>query len=140
MNEELIELRNRFLIGMAVALVFCIPFLFVFINKFGDKPSKIIKSINNEESMVLLITEDKCDDCISIENILKENAVNYTLLNKDRELKYEEILRKIDIPKSDVTPPTVIYLDSGTLHSSLVNPDADELLSFIDFNELSSFK
>lgn len=140
MSEELIELRNRFLIGIAIATVFCIPFLFFFINKFGYKPSKIFESLKNKESIVLLVTKDKCNECTNIENILKENAVNYMLLNKDRESKYNEILRKIDIPSSDITPPTVIYLEKGTLHSSLLKPNEVELIDFINLNELSSSK
>lgn len=140
MNEELIELRNRLLIGIAVALVFCIPFLFIFINKFGYKPSKVLESLNEESKMVLLITGEECDNCRNTENILKENDVKYSLLNKDREIKYKEILRKIEVTESDVIVPTVIYIDEGKIYSSLAEPNVDELLSFIDFYELSSSK
>ncbi len=138
MNEELIELRNRFLFGLGVALVFTIPMLFVFINKFGDKPSKVLEYINNDESMVLFIVEEDCKNCSKTENILKENSVPYTKINRDRESKYEEILKRINIPKSDIEAPSIIYLKDGELHSSLIKPENEELLSFIDFNSLSS--
>ena len=90
--------------------------------------------------MVLLITGEECDNCRNTENILKENDVKYSLLNKDREIKYKEILRKIEVTESDVIVPTVIYIDEGKIYSSLAEPNADELLSFIDFYELSSSK
>lgn len=140
MSEELILLRNRFLFALGVAIAFAVPSIIFVINKFGDQPSKILKMINNEETMVLLITEDGCKKCSNIENVLKEYEVNYTLLNKDKELKYEEILHKINIPKSDVEPPTIIYVEEGKLHSSLVSANKEELLSYISINELDNSK
>lgn len=138
MNNELIELRNRFLLALAIALVFTIPLLFFFINKLSIKPSKILEGIKNEKTMIILVVADKCKNCSKLQNILQENNVNYNLLNLDRETKYEEILKKIALPKSDISPPTIIYLKDGILHSTLLNPTTDDLLFFIDYNEISS--
>ena len=141
MNDpEFIMLRNRFIIGLVAALVFTIPLTFFFINKLGDKPSKILEGITNQETMLILVTEDDCASCQKVEKILQENEVTYSLLNKNVDSKYSQILKEIDIPESDITPPTIIYLVDGKLNSSLVTPNKKEVLSYIEYNNLISTK
>ena len=36
-DPEVIELRNRFTIGICAAILFCIPAIFAFNNAFGNK-------------------------------------------------------------------------------------------------------
>jgi len=141
MNDpEFIMLRNRFIIGVIVALVFTIPLTFFFINKLGDKPSKILEGIRNQETMLILVTEEECSSCQKVEEILEENEVSYSLLNKDVDMKYSQILKEIDFTESDITPPTIIYLVDGKLNSSLVTTNKKEILSYIDYNNLISTK
>lgn len=138
MDEELKHMRNRFFLGIVISIIFLIPLLIFVINKFGSDEKGIIKNINDKENMLLLIVEEKCKNCQSIKEVLKNNKVSYTLINKDRENDFPEVLRKIDMPEKDITPPTLIYIVEGRLYSSLVNPSSDELEAYIDTNELSS--
>lgn len=141
MNDpEFIMLRNRFIIGLVAALVFTIPLTFFFINKLGDKPSKILDGISNQETMLLLVTEQDCNSCKNVENILKENNVSYSVLNKDKESKYSQILKKLDFTQSDATPPTIIYIVDGKVYSSLVETEETKVLSYIENNNLISTK
>lgn len=138
MDEELKHMRNRFFLGIVVSIIFLIPLLIFVINKFGSDEKGIIKNIYDKENMLLLIVEEKCENCQSIKDALKNNKVPYTLINKDREDSFQEVLRKIDMSEKDIAPPTLIYIVEGKLYSSLVNPSSNELEVYIDTNELSS--
>jgi len=132
-NPEFILLRNRFLIALLVALIFTIPLTLLFINKFSNKPSRIIDSINNKESIFILVTENNCEKCQETENIMKENNIDFILLNKDIEEKYDSIIKKIDIPNDELTPPTIIYIKDGIINSKLVNSSQTEIEEFLNF-------
>lgn len=132
-NPEFILLRNRFLIALLVALIFTIPLTLLFINKFSNKPSRIIDSINNKESIFILVTENNCEKCQETENIMKENNIDFILLNKDTEEKYDSIIKKIDIPNDELTPPTIIYIKDGIINSKLVNSSQTEIEEFLNF-------
>lgn len=141
MNDpEFIMLRNRFIIGLIAALVFTIPLTFFFINKLVDKPSKILEEITNQETMLILVTEDDCASCQKVEKVLQENEVAYNRLNKDTDSKYSQILKEIDVTESDITPPTIVYLVDGKLNSSLVTTTKKEVLLYIEYNNLISTK
>lgn len=140
-DPEFIQLRNRFLMALVIALIFTIPMILFVVNRFNEKPSKIIEKINKKENIIVLVTEENCPSCINNKNILKDNNVSFYEINKDDDKNtYEIILRKISMSKSDVTPPTVIYIEEGTLYSSLVNPSEEELKSYLDYNKFSKSK
>ena len=40
-NEELIELRNKLILGVSVALVITVPFLFFFITRYSNIKSNV---------------------------------------------------------------------------------------------------
>lgn len=138
MDEELKHLRNRFFLGLAVSIIFLIPLIIFVVNKFGSTEQGIIKTINTKEDILLLVIEENCKSCQNIKKILKDKDVIYLEINKDRENNFQEILRKIDMVESDITPPTLIYLKEGKLYSSLVDPSDNEITTYIDTNELSS--
>lgn len=140
-DPEFIQLRNRFLMALGVALIFTIPMLLFVVNRFNEKPSKVIESINKKENIVVLITEENCQNCLNNKNILKDNNVSFYELNKDNDkTTFEVMLRKISMSASDVTPPTIIYIEEGKLSSSLVNSSDEELQSYLDYNKFSKSK
>lgn len=140
-DPEFIQLRNRFLIALLVTLIFTIPMLFFVINRFSVKPSKIIRSVNNKEDVVVLVTENNCSKCEKTSKILKDNKVKYIEINRSIENNnYETILKKIEMSKDDILPPTIIYIKKGTLDSSLVPASEEEILMYLDYNKLSSTK
>lgn len=140
-DPEFIQLRNRFLMALGIALIFTIPMILFVVNKFNEKPSKVIESINKKENIIVFVTEENCPSCLNSKNILKENNVSFYELNKDtNKNNYEVILRKISMSTSDITPPTLIYIEEGKLSSSLVNPNEKELKSYLDYNKFSKSK
>lgn len=140
MDQDFIALRNRIVLAVLVAIVFTIPLIIFIFNKFGNNSSLILNSLNKKENLVLLVTKEECKSCEDSENILKKQKVNYTLLNKDQEINYEKIIRKIGISDDDIIVPTIIYVEEGLLYSSLVTPTKKELISYIEINNLSEDK
>ncbi len=140
-DPEFIKLRNRFFMALLVALVFTIPMFLFIINKFDEKPSKIIAAINKQENLLILVTSENCSTCLETKNILKENNTPYYELNKDTEKNvYEKMLQKIALSNDDVTSPTLIYLEKGKLASSLVTPPKEELLDYLEYNQFTTAK
>lgn len=132
-NPEFILLRNRFLIALLIALIFTVPLTFLFINKFGNKPTKLMQSINNKENIFVLVTENNCNNCQKIENILEKSSLNFFTINKDTEEQYSKFIQKIKLPKSEIKSPTLIYLEDGIISSKLVDPTQDETQEFLTF-------
>lgn len=140
-DPEFIQLRNRFLMALAIALIFTIPMILFVVNRFNEKPSKVIESINKKENIIVLVTEENCPSCLNNKNILKDNNVPFYELNKDTNKNaYEVTLRKLSMSISDIKPPTLIYIEEGKLSSSLVNPNEKELKSYLDYNKFSKSK
>lgn len=137
-DPEFIQLRNRFLMALGLALIFTIPMILFIINRFNEKPSEVIEGIKNKENIIVLVTEDNCQACIKNKDILNKNNISFYEINKDNnKTTYELMLRKISMSSSDAPPPTIIYIEEGKLSSSLVNPNRDELQSYLAYNKFS---
>lgn len=140
-NPEFIKLRNRFYMALGIALLFTIPMLLFIINRFNEKPSKLLTSLTNKESILILVTKDKCKTCKEKKEFLKENQVSFYELNVDKDNNiYEVLLRKISLSKDEIIPPTIIYLEKGILNSTLVNSSDEELLDYLEYNKLLGTK
>lgn len=131
-DPEFIELRNKFLLGLGIFIIFAIPIFFFVRNKLYMPDSKIIKSLNKKDSMVILIVENKCDRCNKSKNVLNELNVNYFILNKDTERDYNNIIRKLNI-EDEVQVPAIIYVDEGKLYSYIYNiRNEKEITDFVE--------
>ena len=132
-DSEFIKLRNRFLIALGIALIFSLPLFFFLKNNLSPKESKIILSIQKEESFFLLIREEKCESCKEIIQKLNELKINYKSTNKDRDYHYEKILQSLDCPKSDIISPTLIYIKEGKRKASIPNiREISEVEEFVE--------
>ena len=125
-DPEFIILKNRFLTTFLIIIIFMIPIFFFFKNKLIIQDSEIIKNINNKKSLILYITEDNCDNCNKHKEYLNNEQIKYTLINRDRDSSYNDILKKIDVSRQDVIPPTIIYIENGELVTSLVDIASNE--------------
>ena len=76
-NEELIELRNKLILGVSVALVITVPFLFFFITRYSNIKSKVYKAYRAEKTFVIYVTDSSCDKCSMVKNKLKNLDVEY---------------------------------------------------------------
>ena len=134
-DEEFIKLKNNFFKSVFFVLLFIVPFIIALITKFGTNNTNIENKIRNKETMLILVTEKKCNKCREIKDILKKQNVNYYEINIDKTTinDYQRILRKIKISENDIVIPTMIYVEEGNLKSSLVDiKNKNELLSYIE--------
>ena len=76
-NEELIELRNKLILGVSVALVITVPFLFFFITRYSNIKSNVYKAYRTEKTFVIYVTDSSCDKCSMVKNKLKNLDVEY---------------------------------------------------------------
>lgn len=138
MNDpEFIELSGRYVLGILVALIFCVPLFFFFKNRWAVSTTWIDKVKENEE-VVFLVTENDCTNCKKIENELNDLLVEYTLINPNKVNEYEDLLKVLDISKDDIIPPTIIYVKEEKIVATLVEiDDTEELSLFVDNYQLS---
>ena len=137
-DPEFIELRNRFLIGLGICIVFMVPFFFFLKNKLINT-SKVIEAINRKEDIVLLVTSKDCSNCKIYKKQLTNLGVNYIETNRNKDKYYEEILRKLNVVKTDIIPPTIIYIKEGALYATLVEiKTKEELTIFVENYHLGS--
>lgn len=140
-DPEFIELRNKFLLGILISLIFLTPLFFFFYNHLIVKNSPIVERIQRSESFTLLIRDkDYYNRAKVVENILKEYAVDYEVCNLEKDSHYEEILQILKLSSSDIESPTLIYIEKGILISTLPNiQNKEDVLSFLgNYNESRS--
>ncbi len=125
-DPEFIELRNKFLIGIVVSLIFTVPIFLVFYNRITPNTSKIINKIKKEESFFLLVTEKNCKKCNEYQRIIDNYLINYEVMNKNKDKNYKNTIKLLGIEESDVEIPCLIYIDKGKLISSLPNIKSEE--------------
>ncbi|MBQ6323415.1 MAG: thioredoxin family protein [Bacilli bacterium] len=140
MNDpDFIDLRNKFLLSVLIIIVFLIPTILLFVNKFDVGSSKIVKKINKKETMLVFITSPDCKKCKKIENILSNNDVKYYKLDASKKFEYQEYLQELSITRKDVVIPTLMYIEEGSLYATLVDiTDGEDLNSFIENYGLSN--
>lgn len=134
-DKEFIKLKKTFFKSSFFIIIFMVPFTIALVTKFGYKTTNMEKSIRNNESLLILVTENSCSRCKEIKGILKEKEVPYYELNYDKTTinEYQRILRRIKIGEHDIKIPTLIYIQDGNLKSSLVDiKDKNDLLSYIE--------
>ena len=139
MNDpELIELRNKFLLGIVIAVIFCTP-LFIFMNKsFGSNESKIYKMMKQRESFVVFTYDKKCDTCDGVKNMLDKKKLPYFELNVDKAKDLDKILKWLNI-NSEIESPGLIYVKDGFLGAYIFDIKTEEDVNdFIKLNKLGN--
>lgn len=138
-DPEFIELRNKFFLGIFIFLIFAIPIFFFIKNKLFISDSNITKAINNKNSMLILVVENKCNECKKNKNTLNDLNVNYYILNKDRERDYGTILKKLNLQEKEIIVPTLIYINEGNTYAYINNiKNGKEIREFIKENNISN--
>ena len=131
-DPEFIELRNKFLLGVLIFLIFAIPIFFFVRNKMFMPDTKIMKSLKKNESMLILIVEDKCSRCTKSKELLNELDVNYFILNKSTNRDYNSIIKKLNLSKEDTEIPAIILVNEGQVYSYISNiKSSKEITSFV---------
>lgn len=140
MNDpEFVELINRFFKGIVIVILFIVPLTIFIVKKFNVTESKVIKSIDEKENIVLFVTNGSCTTCKEIEQILDNINVKYTSINMDSDRNFKTILKKLDITTTDIDVPTIIYVEKGEVNSILVSiKTEEEITTFVENYNLTN--
>lgn len=129
-DTELISLSKKIGFTLLLLIIGIILMIIMYRNKFQLKESNIIKKINNNDTFLILITDDKCSNCIEIKNILDENNIDYIKISNNNEIK--KVKDKLIIEEKDIEIPSLLIVSEKELKVSLVNPNNEELYLFLD--------
>ena len=129
-DTELIDLIKKISYVVLVLIIVVSLMIAIYHNKFQLRESKIIKKIDSQESFLILLTDNKCSNCIQIKNILDENSIEYIKMSNNNEI--EKLKRKLMIEDKDLEIPSLLIISEKELKVSLVNPSNEELYLFLD--------
>lgn len=128
-DEDLKSLFKRLGIGIIVLLIFSVIFIIFLMNKFSPHSSKVVESVENKETLYVLIYNNSCKKCDEIQKILKNNKVSYYEINIDKDGHYKEFLKSISVTENEVVIPTLMYIKEGMLDSTIVDIKDEEVLN-----------
>ena len=121
-DPELILLRNRFLLGLGVALIFAIPIALLFFNRFHSTYSDVYSAFRRQDSFVIFLTDSSnCSNCSLIEQVLKDQEVAYYPYDISKEKDYSLVQERIGIVSSALKVPAIIYIREGQMEENLLN-------------------
>ena len=88
MNDpELISLIKKIGCTLLLLVIGITLMIIIYRNKYQLGESNIIKKINNNDTFLILITDNKCSNCIEIKNILDENNIDYIKIYNNNKIK-----------------------------------------------------
>ena len=120
-NEELIELRNKLILGVSVALVITVPFLFFFITRYSNIKSNVYKAYRAEKTFVIYVTDSSCDKCSMVKNKLKNLDVEYIEYDLSKARDKDLVIKKIGVKESTLIAPSLVYVKKGVSMINLLN-------------------
>lgn len=136
-DPEFIELRNRFLIGILIAVIFSVP-LFVFVYKTFSSP-QVLTKIEKGDTFSILIVAEECENCKLVENILDNKDIKYLKVNKSTNKDYASIMEKLGIKNKNDSFPIIVYVKDGKMVGNLMNIDSEkEVEGFLNFHKIIS--
>ncbi|MBO5120356.1 MAG: thioredoxin family protein [Bacilli bacterium] len=136
-DPEFIELKNRFLFGVGIVILFAIPIMIFLVKTYGT--SSVLNKINDDETFTILVTAKSCDNCNLVKDILKDNNVKFVKLNSSTNKNYEEIMKKFKLENKREEYPILIYVKDGEMQANLFSIDTKEKVEdFIEFHGLNN--
>ena len=131
MNDpELISLIKKIGFTLLLLVIGITLMIIIYRNKYQLGESNIIKKINNNDTFLILITDNKCSNCVQIKNILDENNIDYIKISNNNEIK--KVKEKLIIEEKDLEIPSLLIISEKELKVSLVNPSNEELYLFLN--------
>ena len=132
-DENLVKLRNEFLIKVGVGLLVVILFSFMVVLVSGPKKSNSVqKRLNKKDTFVILYTEKSCDTCKDIKKRLKDDGIEYSELNGSKVYDTTDILTGLGLDRDKVIAPSIFYIVDGELYSYIIEvKDEETYNSFI---------
>lgn len=135
-DPEFIELKNRFLIGIFICLLFMIP-LFIFMYK-SYISSDAMTMINNKKTFVMFVVSNDCSDCFLVKEMLKDKNIKFTTVNSDTNRDYSAIMSRMTILNKEKSFPFIVYVEDGKMKANLFDINSEKKLNeFIEFHALN---
>ena len=129
-DTELIDLIKKISYTIILLIIAISLMTVIYHNKYQLGESNIIKKINNNDTFLILITDNKCSNCVQIKNILDENNIDYIKISNNNEIK--KVKEKLIIEEKDLEIPSLLIISEKELKVSLVNPSNEELYLFLN--------
>ncbi len=131
-DPEFIELRNKFFIGVLVALLFSVP-LIIFFYK-NNTTSNVNKMLNEKKSFVVVVESNDCSKCELLEETLDIKNIEYKIINSNKTKDYSLIMQKLGILNENKKFPILVVVEEGKMKANLFDiqskKDINEFLKF----------
>ena len=115
-DPEFIQLKNRFLFGLLIALLMGSILIFVAYKSFIGTNSKAYNYINRNNKSIILVIDNKCKNCDEIKNVLDNNKYKYYLYNRSKDYS-NNIESILNIDNLGIEIPALIYLENKRVSS-----------------------
>lgn len=129
-DPEFIELRKKFTFGILIALVFVLPVLFIFINRYNDFNSNVLGAFRKDDSFLIFFTNSSnCDNCEKVKKVLEEKDINYYEYDINYGKDYDEVLLKLGLSKEVVEIPGLVYVKDKKMRANVMGLDSAKVLN-----------
>lgn len=136
-DPEFVQLRNRFLFGVLVVIVFAIPIGIFLFKTYGS--SSILTKMNKKESFTILVVAKDCEKCSLVKEALENSNVKFIKLNRSMNKDYDEIMKKLNIENKREKFPIIVYVEDGKMKANLSSISSEEMVSnFVEFHGLNN--
>lgn len=125
-DPEFIEMRNKFLISLLIVSIFAALFI-VFLFKLIGTNSNVDNKVLQNKDVLVLVVDNKCARCDAVKEVLKENNIKYSILDRYKDNKTKYIYQKIGLD-DEITTPCILSIKKGKLDSYLDNIDDQTVL------------
>lgn len=134
-DPEFIQLRNRFLLGVAISLCLAVPLILFFYKSYMG--SSALNKINKKEDFVLLVTSNDCKECKRVGDILDNKDVKFSKMNVSTTKDSDTVLKKLGITNSREVYPIIVYIKNGKMVANLyVENNEKEVEDFLKFHKI----
>ena len=136
-DKELKSLIKKTIIFIVVFIVFGGLLIKIMINNFSYEDVSVGTRIDKEETFLLLIVNEK-NNYKDIVQYLKDNSLEFEIVNSDKEKYYNDFLYKLNITKYEINEPSLLDIREGKVFSILTDVQNDDrLISFVNsYNSL----
>ena len=134
-DPEFIQLRNRFLLGVAISLCLAVPLILFFYKSYMG--SSALNKINKKEDFILLVTSNDCKECKRVGDILDNKNVKFSKMNVSTTKDSDTVLKKLGITNSREVYPIIVYIKNGKMVANLyVENNEKEVEDFLEFHKI----
>ena len=137
-SEEFIDLRNKFFLGILVAIIISLPLIVLFAKNANRTRSNVISGINRGETFTTFVVDsDNCNNCKEVEKILKNKKIEYRKYDLATSNWNSELTKILDISLEEIKAPGLFYVRDGDIVVSIFDiKTVEEIDSYISYLEM----